>query len=281
MKVRKGTLWRAYRYFIGREAPAELGSAVRRLRTLTAPGGPTCIIETDSLVLMYRGACLDQWRSHVPDKAQDQPAGGHRPGDHPRGLRRVGDRRGRLGVRLGPQEDEESVAAIHRALDLGINWVDTAAAYGFGRSERVVGRAIEGLAERPYVFTKASLLDDGSGHVRHSLKRDSILREAEASLRRLGVDAIDLYQIHWPDPEQDIQEGWSALAELKEQGLVGTSASPTSTSASCAASSRSRRSRRSSRRTRWSTAPRRTRSCRSPSAGGSASSFTPRWVPDS
>jgi aryl-alcohol dehydrogenase-like predicted oxidoreductase len=120
----------------------------------------------------------------------------------------------------GPQEDEESVAAIHRALDLGINWVDTAAAYGFGRSERVVGRALEGLAERPYVFTKASLLDDGTGHVRHSLKRDSILREAEARLRRLGVDAIDLYQIHWPDPEQDIEEGWSALAELKEQGLV-------------------------------------------------------------
>jgi aryl-alcohol dehydrogenase-like predicted oxidoreductase len=120
----------------------------------------------------------------------------------------------------GPQEDEESVAAIHRALDLGINWVDTAAAYGFGRSERVVGRALEGLAERPQVFTKASLLDDGTGHVRHSLKRDSILREAEASLRRLGVDVIDLYQIHWPDPEQDIEEGWSALAELKEQGLV-------------------------------------------------------------
>jgi aryl-alcohol dehydrogenase-like predicted oxidoreductase len=92
----------------------------------------------------------------------------------------------------GPQEDDESVAAIHRALDLGINWIDTAAAYGFGRSERVVGRAIEGLSERPYVFTKCSLLDDGTGMVRHSLKRDSVLREAEASVRRLGVDAIDL-----------------------------------------------------------------------------------------
>ena len=120
----------------------------------------------------------------------------------------------------GPQQDEESIAAIHRAMELGINWVDTAAAYGFGRSERVVGRAIAGLSERPYVFTKASLLDDGTGHVRHSLKRDSVLREAEASLQRLGVEAIDLYQIHWPDPEQDIEEGWSALAELKEQGLV-------------------------------------------------------------
>ena len=120
----------------------------------------------------------------------------------------------------GPQDDEESIAAIHRAVELGVNWIDTAAAYGFGRSERVVGRALAGLAERPYVFTKASLLDDGTGHVRNSLKRDSILREAEASLARLGVDAIDLYQIHWPIPEEDIEEGWSALAELKEQGLV-------------------------------------------------------------
>jgi aryl-alcohol dehydrogenase-like predicted oxidoreductase len=120
----------------------------------------------------------------------------------------------------GPQEDDESVAAIRRGLELGINWIDTAAAYGFGRSERVVGRAIAGMAERPYVFTKASLLDDGTGHVRHSLKRDSLLREAEASLTRLGVDAIDLYQIHWPIPEDDIEEGWSALAELKERGLV-------------------------------------------------------------
>ena len=120
----------------------------------------------------------------------------------------------------GPQEDDESIAAIHRALDLGVNWIDTAAAYGFGHSERTVGRALEGLRERPYVFTKASLLDDGTRHVRHSLKRDSILREAEMSLERLGVDAIDLYQIHWPNPEEDIEEGWAALADLKQQGLV-------------------------------------------------------------
>jgi aryl-alcohol dehydrogenase-like predicted oxidoreductase len=120
----------------------------------------------------------------------------------------------------GPQQDDESIAAIHRAIELGVNWIDTAAAYGFGRSERIVGRALDGLSERPYVFTKNSLLDDGTGHVRHSLKRDSILREAEASLRRLGVDAIDLYQIHWPVPDADIEEGWAAMATLKERGLV-------------------------------------------------------------
>jgi len=120
----------------------------------------------------------------------------------------------------GPQQDDESIAAIHRALELGVNWIDTAAAYGFGRSEEIVGRALRGLPERPYVFTKSSLLDDGTRHVRHVLKRDSILREAEGSLRRLGVDAIDLYQIHWPNPDEDIEEGWAAMATLKERGLV-------------------------------------------------------------
>ncbi|HWE32553.1 MAG TPA: aldo/keto reductase [Solirubrobacteraceae bacterium] len=120
----------------------------------------------------------------------------------------------------GPQDDEQSIAAIHRALEHGINWIDTAAAYGFGRSEQIVGRALEGLAERPYVFTKCSLLEGPSRKVAHSLKRDSILREAEASLARLDLDAIDLYQIHWPIPVPDIEEGWAALAELKQQGLV-------------------------------------------------------------
>jgi aryl-alcohol dehydrogenase-like predicted oxidoreductase len=120
----------------------------------------------------------------------------------------------------GPQDDEASIAAIQRALELGVNWIDTAAAYGFGRSEQVVGRAIAGLAERPYIFTKASLVEGPGRSVIHSLKRDWILREVGSSLERLGVDAIDLYQIHWPIPEQDLEEGWAALAELKEQGLV-------------------------------------------------------------
>jgi aryl-alcohol dehydrogenase-like predicted oxidoreductase len=120
----------------------------------------------------------------------------------------------------GPQDDRQSIAAIHRALEKGINWIDTAAAYGFGHSEEVVGRALAGVAERPLVFTKASLLEGPEGKVLHSLKRDSIRREAEASLARLRLDAIDLYQIHWPIPDRDIEEGWSALKELKDEGLV-------------------------------------------------------------
>jgi aryl-alcohol dehydrogenase-like predicted oxidoreductase len=120
----------------------------------------------------------------------------------------------------GPQDDEDSIAAIHRAVELGVNWIDTAAAYGFGRSEQIVGSVLRELKERPYVFTKCSLLEGPDRRVVHSLKRDSILREAEASLERLGIDAIDLYQIHWPIPEEDIEEGWSAMAELQDHGLV-------------------------------------------------------------
>jgi aryl-alcohol dehydrogenase-like predicted oxidoreductase len=122
----------------------------------------------------------------------------------------------------GPQDDDESIAAIHHALEQGVNWIDTAAAYGFGRSEQTVGRALGGLsdAERPYVFTKCSLLEGPDRKVLHNLKRDSVLREAEASLKRLGLDAIDLYQIHWPNPAADIDEAWLALADLKAQGLV-------------------------------------------------------------
>ena len=123
----------------------------------------------------------------------------------------------------GPQDDEDSVAAIHRALELGINWIDTAAGYGFGRSESVVGRVLAELpsGSRPYVFTKASILPGPDGRtVVRTLKHDSVIREAHASLQRLGVDVIDLYQIHRPTPDNEIEEGWSAFVELKEQGLV-------------------------------------------------------------
>ena len=122
----------------------------------------------------------------------------------------------------GSQDDEQSIAAIEHALDAGVNWIDTAAAYGFGRSEEVVGRALKGVPSdsRPFVFTKCSLLEGPGRTVLNNLKRDSVLREAEASLKRLQLDAIDLYQIHWPNPDSDIEEGWSALVELKQQGLV-------------------------------------------------------------
>ena len=120
----------------------------------------------------------------------------------------------------GAQDDAESVAAIERALELGVNWIDTAAAYGLGHSETIVRRALEGVGQRPYVFTKAGLLDGGGGRVLNSLKRDAIRREVEASLTRLGVDAIDLYQIHWPNPNRDVEEGWAAFAEFKDEGLV-------------------------------------------------------------
>src|SRR3954465_3172201 len=120
----------------------------------------------------------------------------------------------------GPQDDNDSVAAIHAALDAGINWIDTAAVYGLGHSEQVVARALEGRSNRPYVFTKCSMIWDERGQIGHSLKAESIRRECEASLRRLKVDTIDLYQIHWPDPDQDIEEGWSEMARLKQAGKV-------------------------------------------------------------
>ena len=118
----------------------------------------------------------------------------------------------------GLQDDRQSVAAIHRAIDLGINWVDTAAAYGFGHSETVVGQALKGLSNRPYVFTKGGLVPDANRNVVKVLKADSIAREIDASLRRLGVDVIDLYQIHWPTEE--IEEGWRALSDAQTSGKV-------------------------------------------------------------
>jgi aryl-alcohol dehydrogenase-like predicted oxidoreductase len=118
------------------------------------------------------------------------------------------------------QRDDDSIAAIRRAVALGVNWIDTAAAYGFGHSETVVARALEGVRERPYVFTKCAALRGPPGEIRWSLKRDSLFAELEGSLLRLGVDAIDLYQIHRPLPEDELEEGWQTLAELKERGFV-------------------------------------------------------------
>lgn len=120
----------------------------------------------------------------------------------------------------GPQDDTESIGAIHAALDKGLNWIDTAAVYGLGHAEEVVGRAIGGRSSRPYVFTKCERTWNDKGEITGKLKRDSVKRECEDSLRRLRTDRIDLYQIHWPQPDEDIEEGWSAMAELQREGKV-------------------------------------------------------------
>ena len=120
----------------------------------------------------------------------------------------------------GTQDDGDAIAAIEQAVELGINWIDTAAVYGLGHSEELVAKAVAGMKNRPWIFTKCSLVWDARRQMGNSLKADSIRRECEASLKRLNVDAIDLYQIHWPNPDTDIEEGWQEMARLKEEGLV-------------------------------------------------------------
>src|SRR5258708_4917748 len=120
----------------------------------------------------------------------------------------------------GARDDQDSIAAIGGALDAGINWIDTAAVYGLGHSEEVVARALQGVRDRPYVFTKCSMVWDERRQIGHSLKALSIRRECEASLRQLRLDVLDLYQIHWPDPDEEIEEGVATLAKLKEEGKV-------------------------------------------------------------
>ena len=128
----------------------------------------------------------------------------------------------------GPQDDAQSVAAIQAGLNLGINWIDTAPAYGLGHSEKVVGEAIRGMRFRPYIFTKCSLVWDDKGTISHNLQAASIQRECEASLKRLGIEAIDLYQIHWPTwkdaPEGaspgSIEEAVGAMAKFQDQGKI-------------------------------------------------------------
>ena len=120
----------------------------------------------------------------------------------------------------GVQDDRDSIAAIRAAIDAGINWIDTAAIYGVGHSEEVVGRALAELVRKPYVFTKCERLARADGSIYGCLKAESIRKECEASLRRLKVDVIDLYQMHWPQPDEDIEEGWTEMARLKEQGKV-------------------------------------------------------------
>jgi aryl-alcohol dehydrogenase-like predicted oxidoreductase len=120
----------------------------------------------------------------------------------------------------GAQDDDESLRTIERALDSGINWIDTAAIYGLGHSEEIVGKAIKHRAQKPLVFTKSSMRWHADRIIWRSLRRESLQEEIENSLRRLGVDTIDLYQIHWPNPEDELEEGWETLARFKEQGKV-------------------------------------------------------------
>jgi aryl-alcohol dehydrogenase-like predicted oxidoreductase len=122
----------------------------------------------------------------------------------------------------GSQDDSDSIAAIREALDLGVNWIDTAAVYGLGHSEEVVAKALDGIPadRRPFVFTQCARVWDENRQIGKSLKAESIRRECEASLRRLRVEVIDLYQIHWPEPDEDIEEGWQTLVKLKDEGKV-------------------------------------------------------------
>ena len=122
----------------------------------------------------------------------------------------------------GPQDERESIESVVRAIDLGVNWIDTAAVYGHGQSERLVGKALQEISasNRPLIATKCGRTTLADGGIGKSLKRDSVIAECEASLQRLGVDCIDLYQMHWPEPNEQIEEGWQTLVDLKQQGKV-------------------------------------------------------------
>jgi aryl-alcohol dehydrogenase-like predicted oxidoreductase len=120
----------------------------------------------------------------------------------------------------GPQDDKDSVATILRSLDSGINWIDTAPIYGLGHAEDVVGGVLRGLRRRPVISTKCGLIGDKQGRISNRLKREGIRVEVEDSLRRLGIDVIDLYHVHWPIPDEDIEEAWGAIAQLVKEGKV-------------------------------------------------------------
>jgi len=120
----------------------------------------------------------------------------------------------------GPQDDDDSLHTIEHALDSGINWIDTAAIYGLGHSEEIVGKALRGRAQMPYVFTKCSMRWTPDRKIYRSLKAGSLQEEIEDSLRRLRLERIDLYQIHWPNPEDEIEEAWETLAKFQQEGKI-------------------------------------------------------------
>ena len=118
----------------------------------------------------------------------------------------------------GPQDDSASIAAIHKAIELGVNWIDTAAIYGLGHSEEIVGRAVKESSIKPFIFTKSGMVWNEKNEIKRTLLE--IRREVEDSLRRLQVEVIDLYQIHWPVEDVDIEEGWTTMADLQREGKV-------------------------------------------------------------
>jgi aryl-alcohol dehydrogenase-like predicted oxidoreductase len=120
----------------------------------------------------------------------------------------------------GPQDDDDAIAAIQTALDKGINWIDTAAVYGLGHSEELIGKALKQTSQKPFIATKCGLLWDQKGQIIYCLQGQSIRQECHASLKRLGTDLIDLYQIHWPKPDGDIERAWEEMAKLTEEGKV-------------------------------------------------------------
>ncbi len=120
----------------------------------------------------------------------------------------------------GPQDDDQSIAAIHKAIDSGINWIDTAAVYGLGHAEEIVGKALKGMSNRPIIATKCARNWDSEGNIVKIQTRESIKEEVENSLKRLQVDVIDLYQVHWPEPEEQVEEGWETMTELVKEGKV-------------------------------------------------------------
>lgn len=121
----------------------------------------------------------------------------------------------------GSQDDAQSIGAIRAALDAGVNWIDTAAIYGHGRAEEVVGHAIKGRRHEVIVATKCGRVwEGGSREIGKCLRRESVLAEVDASLRRLQIDYIDLYQIHWPEPDEQVEEGWATVADLVKAGKV-------------------------------------------------------------
>jgi len=120
----------------------------------------------------------------------------------------------------GPQDDDEAIAAILDALETGINWIDTAPAYGLGHSEELVGKALKQTSKKPIIATKCSLLWNDKKEKISCLKAQSVRQECIDSLERLGIETIDLYQIHWPEPDEDLEQAWEEMARLAEEGKI-------------------------------------------------------------